>query len=550
MNGTRRWLLVLPVILGLALAALVPNGACAAEGTVTQVDVHGNGRVPSTTISLTQTNNGSPATVNYMYGQTVFGSGLMSFTGPPASITSILTITIQELVGMEAQTHTASISISVDVNSGAVTATGSDPDKKILGSSVTLTGDGSAATMSFSESFSGLQAAGDMSDRTVKACLNFSSGVQFCINVLAQDTTPQEPPVDQETFESGRNELTQSNYVNAFKMMTEQMTAVMLQQLPIIGVFMDAKHQLESQRLFATTAAIAHRDYHPSEQLCAFGTLARSTSVSKYKIEQNVSALNSVLQKRELLNGSTASSWGPFADTAARMAQFKSTYCDTNDNNKELGAICSSGSSTRKNKDIDFRRTLDGQLTLNVDFADGNAPTADEEDIIALAKNLFGNKTFTSISEAAIVPYGSFEELHDSRMLSGVRSVARHSFATLAGMRATGSGLSSTQLQKVMENLGVPAGDVAKLVGANPSYFAQMDIMTQKMFQDPSFMVNLYNTPTNVERMGVVLQGIKLMADRDKLDAALRREMLLSMMLEMKLRERQEKIANRSATAR
>ncbi|MGZ9108292.1 MAG: hypothetical protein ACXW4B_05675 [Micavibrio sp.] len=366
----------------------------------------------------------------------------------------------------------------------------------------------------------------------------------------AEAVSVTNPPIDTPPHVTYRDQMVQFNYVRAIMIMTEQMSVVMLQQLPIIGSFLDAKTQMETQRLFGLTAAIAHRDYQPDEKICAFGTLARATAVSKYAVDQNTVAITAVLLKRDLLNANQSSAWGPFSDVASRLAKFKTTYCDPNDNNQTLDTIlCTPGSpSARKNKDIDYRRVIENNLTLDVDFLNGGTPTPDEEDVLALAKNLYSHETLTPIGETAMVPAaggeGSFRELHNSRNLAAIRSVSRHSYATLAAMRSTGSGLASTQLRQVMQNLGVAAGDVDALIGANPSYFAQMDIFTQKIFQDPSFMVSLYSGPANVARMGVVLQGIKLMSDRDKLDAYLRREMLLSMILEMKLRDRQAALTN------
>ncbi len=531
------------ILAGLFFSAPTPAGA--ATAVVTQADVSAYGRIPGDTRDVYLTHNGAANPVSHTQYTSAFVTNIMVLPGPPATITNVLTVSIPE-PGDWDDTDTATIAITVNTTTGAVTATGSDPDGTILGTAVTLTADGTAAAGPVSNTFLATT-TGDISDRGINVCATFSSGVQFCLRINLQDNTPVVPPQDQGAFDAAIQALTNSNYADAFRMMTEQMSVTMIQQLHILGTFFDAKHQLETQRLFATTAAIAHRDYHPSEQVCGFGTLARGTAVSKYQIEQNAQAMNSILQKRELLNANVSSAWGPYADSMSRMAQFKTTYCDVNDNNMDFPAgFCNSGASTRKHKDIDYRGTLERHLTLDLDFTDGGAPTADEEDILALAKNLFSHETLPSIQKSSLVPYGTFRELHNTRMLSAVRGVARHSFTTLAAMRASGTGLSATQLHQVMQNIGVPAGDINELIGANPSYFAQMDILTQKMFQDPAFMINLYNGPANVARMGVVLQGIRIMADRDKLDAALRREMLISMILEMKLRERQEKITNLS----
>ena len=352
------------------------------------------------------------------------------------------------------------------------------------------------------------------------------------------------PPIDDGAHDPVRDDMVEANYIEAFRQMTEQLSDVMLQQVPIIGTFLDAKHQLETQRLFGEAAARAHREYHPSEQICALGTLARSTAISRFKVERNTGIINTTLMKREILSKNSASGWGAYSDANTRLARFKTTYCDTNDNNTILRVICTPDGAARPNADIDYRRTMENKMTIDLDFTDGDTASEDEQDVLALAKNLYGHKTLTPISEGAMVPYGSFRELNNMRMIAAVRGVARYSYSHMASMRGTGSGLQAAQLTQIMENLGVPAGDIEDLIGENPSYYAQMEILTQKMFQDPTFIVNLYNGPANIERMGVVMQALKIMSDRDKFETALRKEMLLSMIVEMRLRERQTDATN------
>jgi hypothetical protein len=112
-------------------------------------------------------------------------------------------------------------------------------------------------------------------------------------------------------------------------------------------------------------------------------------------------------------------------------------------------------------------------------------------------------------------------------------------------MKARGTGTAAPQLRTIMENLGLTGTDYEALIGANPSYFAQMDLITQAAFQDPSFFIGLYESPVNVARQGVAMQALRLITDQDKLEHALRREMVLSMFLEMKLRSYQDAITNR-----
>ena len=94
----------------------------------------------------------------------------------------------------------------------------------------------------------------------------------------------------------------------------------------------------------------------------------------------------------------------------------------------------------------------------------------------------------------------------------------------------------------VLNQLGVPDTEIDAFLGQNPSYFAQMEVLTHKLFEDPEFFVNLYDTPANVERIGVTLQALKLMQDRDRFESSLRREMLLSLILELQIRDRQGRV--------
>jgi hypothetical protein len=71
-----------------------------------------------------------------------------------------------------------------------------------------------------------------------------------------------------------------------------------------------------------------------------------------------------------------------------------------------------------------------------------------------------------------------------------------------------------------------------------------MELLTRKMYQNPTFYAALYTKPANVERTAAAMEAIKLMQDRDRFEAALRREMLLSVLLELKLRTAQEVLEN------
>ena len=83
--------------------------------------------------------------------------------------------------------------------------------------------------------------------------------------------------------------------------------------------------------------------------------------------------------------------------------------------------------------------------------------------------------------------------------------------------------------------------DAQRLVGENPSYFAQMEVLTKRIYQDPRFFAELYDKPANVERQRAAMRGINLAQQNDLLGVLHRREMLLSVLLELKLQNLDQK---------
>jgi hypothetical protein len=75
-----------------------------------------------------------------------------------------------------------------------------------------------------------------------------------------------------------------------------------------------------------------------------------------------------------------------------------------------------------------------------------------------------------------------------------------------------------------------------------------MEILTKKLYQNPTFYTELYDKPANVARKNASMQAIELMQRRDMVRSLLRSEAVLSVMLETALMEKQDKIANEIPT--
>lgn len=332
-------------------------------------------------------------------------------------------------------------------------------------------------------------------------------------------------------------------------MMSEQLTTVGMQQMEIVGAILDAKHQLESQRLFQTKVAEAHKDYHSSHGMCTIATAARGLSNADRRTEATSFILAQRSIARQLGEGSVASSDGPVQDHSARIVQFIRRFCDQNDANDTLREMCdSSAPQATINKDIDYNRLIETPMTLQVEFTEGAAAEGDEEDVMALASNLFSNTMFQRFSEQSLSLFNNAQLYYDLRSVVAKRGVAENSFYAIVGMKAQGSEeaeVAAGYIGMVMRQLGVPEDEVFPLLGSRPSYYALMDVLAQKLYQRPEFYTDLYDKPANVARKDASMRAIELMVDRDMYKSDLRYEAMLSVLLELELMKHQRAVQNR-----
>lgn len=411
----------------------------------------------------------------------------------------------------------------------------------------------------------------------------------------------------------------------ALMLMAEQLTVVGIQQVEIFGTMLDAKHQLETQRLFQQMTAEAHKDYQPSEGMCTFGTSVRSLAASERKSDLTQVGLAGRMMQRQTLSGDTVSYIGPSVDIESRLVYFTRNFCDKADNSNGLVQLCKDANTLphRRNIDVDFTRNIESRLTLDIDFADtegnisiGSAQRAmeaakknheeevqmleelkqqlketedpeersiiinttlpsyeqresdafykymqskealskleknlDKDDVFALSANLFAHNVAPRLlpeqlaTDDGRVKQAAAEKYLDLRSIFAKRSVAQNSFAALTAMRSSGDEGSAPYTKALIKELGVADEDeINKLLGEKPSYFAQMEVLTKKIYQNPTFYTELYDKPVNVERKGAAIQAIGLMQDRDLYNSLLRSEAVLSVLLETMLIREQEKV--------
>ncbi len=348
------------------------------------------------------------------------------------------------------------------------------------------------------------------------------------------------------------------NILPALMLMAEQLTATGVLQVEMFGTLLDAKHQLETQRLFQELTARAHKDYQPSEGMCQIGTATKSLAASERLSNLAQASLTQRLIQRQTLSGANLTVEGNDSDFRSRRDKFIATYCSPHDNANNLETLCPSvPTSPRQNIDIDYTRNVESRLTLDVNFTGNNAtPTADEEDIFALSSNLFAHNIVPRISPTNLgdgqgrIRQGNVEKLMNLRAVIAKRSVAQNSFAAITAQRASGDTGSAPYTKRLINELGITsAAEIDSYLGQNPSYFAQMEVLTKKIYQNPTFYTELYDKPANVERKGAALQAIGLMQDRDLYNSLIRSEAVLSVLLETMLEKEQEKVVNAARKA-
>lgn len=350
------------------------------------------------------------------------------------------------------------------------------------------------------------------------------------------------------------NEYLPDLILPALMLMTEQMSSVAMYQMYLVGKIFDSKLHLETQRLFNELQNEAAKDYYPSDSFCWFGTNARSLSNSEALAQTNQGTLNRISSVRQLgeLNSNSSYTTGD-QDKRGRWEQFITDYCDPFDNDNNLTGpsglshpgVCGTTGATnpyRANIDIDFQRLIEEPRFLDIDFSNA-ALTEDEEDVIALSSNIYGH-------DPVVIALGSGlkdsvqHNYYNLRSVAAKRSVATNSYNAIVGLKSRGSGGggSAQYLKAVMADLGMANADVDEILGDNPSYYAQLEALGKKIYQNTDFFTDLYDKPANVKRKQAAMNAIELMLDRAMYESELRQEVILSVLLSSYLEDEKEQI--------
>lgn len=345
------------------------------------------------------------------------------------------------------------------------------------------------------------------------------------------------------------SELIQVNYVQGLKDMTAALVQITAHHLQGLGQLFDAAHMQDTQQLYQTLRAEAHKDYHPSEGMCRVGSFTRSLAASAHHARAIQLSLNTRLHHDMTAHEGALTSQGYTTDLSARITHFKSAYCDAGDHNGQLSMMCQHDEgvgaieATRINADIDYTRRFALPLTLEIDFTQpledlSDAVLKGTEDAYMMARHLYWS------SGSAVLDSNSLEDAQYAyaynRSLIAANNLAQATYTRQAGEKARfaqhqGEDHGAAFMKALLVELGVPEEAIDADLGEAPSYYAQMDVLTKRLYQHPDFYTNLYDKPGNVERIDVAMEAIQLMQLRDYYASKQQQEMLLSAILSQKL---------------
>jgi hypothetical protein len=361
-----------------------------------------------------------------------------------------------------------------------------------------------------------------------KAPYIVQGSVQIETDIISDEISSASVTFSQQSYES--------TYVGGLKRIADEIRNSVLSSVSSIGSMFDARILNDTLRSLRISTVETLKNYTPSDTICRFGTLSRSLAISEATVEKNRLAFSKILFDRNRQQYNTVYS-EPGQGLNYMIEDFKVKYSEGVDNNNFLDGYCTAATNTSDalyNRDVDFTRVFDVPLTFDADFT-GAAKTNDQQSLIALFHNLTKIPPYMSSGEEAFDPNKNLLTTQDARAINAARDVADNSFGALVGEKAKTTSASANYMRAVLTRLGVTAPDANRLIGENPSYFAQMEILTKKIFQDPTFYANLYDSPANIDRQRVAMKAVELQQDRDFLESLRRREMLLSVLLNLKL---------------
>lgn len=332
------------------------------------------------------------------------------------------------------------------------------------------------------------------------------------------------------------------SWLNTIDRWAGEIQTFIMGQAALQGNVIEAQANINSIQSYQRQAAQAMLDQASSEQVCRMATLSKSLAKSDFSSAAHQKSIAQIMIDRDLGRVASLYQTGGGVNVSvgleARFQSFRDRYCDKVDENTSLKEFCKTDVDTELNRDVDVTRVIDSPMTLDINLVGNNTLDPDEPSLLALAENLYPSQPFKDGNAAG----SSQENFMKLRSLMAARNVARNSFAAIASEKAKGEDVAVSPFAlNVMKAMMVDPSEAEKFLGRNPSYFAQMEVLTKKLYQMPDFVTALSTGAANVDRVRIAMKAVDLQQGADLLDSLYRREMMLATYLEQKIQESAEK---------
>lgn len=277
----------------------------------------------------------------------------------------------------------------------------------------------------------------------------------------------------------------------------------------------------------------------PDQNTCSAGTAVEFLARTEEDARVTAAAGAAAVSSRQAMLSGTPQASGEGWEKETRFKRCIEKYCDLEDHGGNVvGAVDAlktrgglnmlEGDERRTNADIDYGRSFAAPLTLDVD---GSAPDDGAyEDMLTMASYLYGHDQFFNLTRDRID-----SSLFDVRALQAKRNLVANSFLAQMELKAKSKEPMSPEMLAAYQNLGFSGTALADMVGENPSYHAQMDVLTRRLYQDPQFYTNLVTTRENLDSQATAMDAFANMQMRDLYESLRRQELLFAVLLEAKI---------------
>ena len=331
------------------------------------------------------------------------------------------------------------------------------------------------------------------------------------------------------------------NYVSGFMKMTAELGASTMKQTELDAMTkVDVPNALETLDKIHGADIKAHRDFSPYEPLCKAGTLSSNMTASRVRGTVATEMLNGQMMDLELARSDPKVAQGRLSRKRNQVATYRNFHCSASDNGGQNKNFCGKNVKPENiNMDINAYETLIKPLTISVDPFDSEL-TDEEVNFTALVENLIVPESNIYAPPGVMMYETVLSAYQDVRSVAAMRGLVRNSILSYAG-RKMGIKQEDDSIapfaEAALKDMGMDKEDIIELIGKNPSYEAQMALVTQMQFENPDFYVDISTDPAKVAKAKAMMMAFKNLQTAEMRKSAERSALLSSVWLELRLRQ-------------